>query len=149
MKRRQFICTAVASIALVGSTPTFATAAEMTVYKDPYCGCCGAWADAMRAAGYAVLIENVADMAEIKARYNIPSEAEGCHTAVIGNYVFEGHVPLEAVQQVLREKPAIAGLAVAGMPTGSLGMGDDPGASYDVMALNTDGSQDVYLRVRP
>ncbi|MBD9373684.1 DUF411 domain-containing protein [Rhizobium sp. ARZ01] len=149
MKRRQFLCSAVAvgSLLLVGSAR--AARESMVVYKDPNCGCCEAWAEAMKAAGYSVTIENVDDLDAIKQRYAIPAQLHGCHTAIVAGYYLEGHVPLESVTRLLAERPAIVGLAVPGMPAGSLGMGDDPRATYDVLAVAKDGSSTVYQEVRP
>jgi hypothetical protein len=148
MKRRQFICLAAAA-ALVPAAAS-ARDAAMTVHKDPYCGCCGAWASAYRMAGYKVETRDEEDMDAFKARLKVPKDVQGCHTAVVGGYYLEGHVPLEAAEKLLRERPALAGLAVAGMPKGSLGMGTDPEASYDVMAVPRDGSTPyVYMAVPP
>jgi hypothetical protein len=74
---------------------------------------------------------------------------QGCHTAVVAGYYLEGHVPVDAVKRLMAERPRIAGLAVPGMPAGSLGMGDDPKASYDVYAVNKDGTSILYQAVRP
>lgn len=128
---------------------TGAMAAEMVVYKSPYCGCCEEWAEALKASGIPLRMENIEDMDTLKASYKVPDDVWSCHTAVADGYVFEGHVPLEAVNRVLSEHPDITGIAVPGMPSGSLGMGEDPSASYDVIALNKDGSQSVYMEIRP
>jgi hypothetical protein len=130
-------------------TAVSAQAAEMVVYKDPYCGCCEEWAKALQAAGMPLRMEVVDDMDAVKAKWHVPEDAWSCHTAVADGYVFEGHVPLEAVKRVLTEKPEIVGVAVPGMPAGSLGMGDDPQAAYDVVAIGRDGGQSVYMEVRP
>ena len=89
-------------------------------------------------------------MNAVKAKLKVPSGLHGCHTAVVDGYYLEGHVPLEAALRLLQEKPALAGLAVAGMPKGSLGMGTDANASCDVMAVPKDGGRPyVYAAVRP
>lgn len=103
----------------------------------------------MEAAGFAVTVENVEDLDVIKRRFGISKAHEGCHTAWIDGYVVEGHVPLEAVEAMLRDGPDINGIAVAGIPRGSLGMGVDPNASYDVVAFRRDGTTDIVMRVRP
>ena len=82
-------------------------------------------------------------------QFAVPVDMQGCHTAILAGYYIEGHVPLEAITRLLAERPNIAGLAVPGMPSGSLGMGDDPGASYDVFAVGKDGVTGVYQAVRP
>jgi len=150
MKRREFIC--MAAVATSGLLPVAAAASEpkMTVHKDPYCGCCEAWAAAFEDAGFAVDVSNEEDMNAVKAKLKVPSRLQGCHTATVDGYYLEGHVPLDAALRLLQEKPALAGLAVAGMPKGSLGMGTDPGASYDVMAVpKNGGSSYVYAAIRP
>ena len=150
MNRRQFICAAAACF-VVGYAPSaHASQPTMTVYKDPTCDCCGAWASAIGEADIAVDVQEVEDINTIKRKYRVPKTLEGCHTAVIGGYFIEGHVPLEAVQRLLNESPAIAGLTVAGMPVGSLGMGDSPkGASYDVWSVGKSGDTAIYMSVRP
>lgn len=148
MKRRQFICMAASAVLLPGAA--VASMPKLVVHKDPYCGCCEAWASAFADAGFEVDLRNENDMDAIRARLKIPASIQGCHTATVNGYFLEGHVPLEAAQRLLAEKPALAGLAVADMPKGSLGMGTDPGASYDVMAVPKNGGAPyVYLAVRP
>lgn len=129
-----------------------APAAAMVVYKSPTCGCCSDWVDHMRANGFEVEPMDVPRYAELSARkveQGVPSELEACHTAVVGGYVIEGHVPAEVVARLLREKPDVKGLAVPGMPIGSPGMeGPDP-VAYDVIAFDEDGARTVYERVDP
>lgn len=111
---------------------------EVAIFKTPWCGCCQEWVEAIEAAGYSVKSTDIDDLAPIKKQAGIPKELEACHTAAIGNertYVIEGHVPLEAIDKLLNEQPDIRGIATPGMPTGSLGMGDDPDAVYDVFAF--------------
>ncbi|NTF31925.1 MULTISPECIES: DUF411 domain-containing protein [Rhizobium/Agrobacterium group] len=149
MNRRQFICSAVANVVAIRTLPAWASQLEMTVYKDPNCGCCKAWAQAMQNADFAVTIRDMDDLSSIKTKYGVPAAMQGCHTAVVGPYFVEGHVPLEAVEKLLKDAPDIAGLAVPGMPAGSLGMGDNPNAKYDVYAVGKTGSNSVYLQVLP
>lgn len=150
MRRRDFLFYGIAASTALMIQPASASEGEkMIVYKDPNCGCCHAWADAMTRAGFSVAIENVDDLDPVKSRFAIPPPMQGCHTAVVAGYFLEGHVPLEAVTRLLAERPDISGLAVPGMPWGSLGMGDDPAASYDVLALGKDGTSSVYQEVRP
>lgn len=149
MKRRQFLYSVVAagSISLIGVAR--AAGESMIVYKDPNCGCCHDWAEAMKMAGFSVRAKDVDDLNIIKERFAVPAEMQGCHTAVVAGYYLEGHVPVDAVKRLMAERPQIAGLAVPGMPAGSLGMGDDPKASYDVYAVNKDGTSILYQAVRP
>ena len=95
---------------------------KVSVVKDPDCGCCESWVDHMRSAGFEVEVSESTDMAAVKARFGVPEEMASCHTAVIDGYVIEGHVPADAVKQLLAEKPSARGLAVPGMPVGSPGM---------------------------
>ena len=114
----------------------------MLVYRDPECGCCEAWADIARDAGYAVTVENRADMPAVKARYGVPDELASCHTAIVGGYAIEGHVPMSHVAKLLRVRPGdIRGIAVPGMPRGSPGMEMPDGStdSFEVMAFAEGG----------
>lgn len=115
-----------------------------TLFKDPNCGCCSKWAEHMASHQLPLASENRSDMAAIKDKLQVPDKLRSCHTASIGGYVFEGHVPADLVQKVLREKPAIRGLAVAGMPQGSPGMETGVKQTYQVMAFDAKGKQWVY-----
>ncbi|MFP1630968.1 DUF411 domain-containing protein [Zhengella sp. ZM62] len=112
------------------------TGAPMTVYKSPWCGCCEVWADAVKAAGFAVEIRDTEDLEPVKAHAGVPDDMVACHTAMLDvdgrKYVVEGHVPLEAIDKLMSERPDIRGIAVPGMPQGSLGMGHDENARYTV-----------------
>lgn len=121
----------------------------MRVTKDPSCGCCGAWVDNVRGAGFAVQVVETANTNVVKDRLGVPAALRSCHTAEIGKYVLEGHVPVAAIQRLLREKPDGAGLAVAGMPVGSLGM-EAPGEPNDVydVVLFGEKTQRVFARYR-
>ncbi len=121
--------------------------AAMTVYRDPSCGCCKAWAEIAESAGYRVSLVDRNDMPAIKARLGVPEALSSCHTATVGDYVVEGHVPLEAVKRLISEKPAgIRGLGVAGMPRGSPGMEMPDGSTdpFQIMAFDAAGRTSVY-----
>ena len=107
----------------------------MTVFKTPWCGCCEAWTERMEAEGFAVTVRDLDDLDAIKKQAGVPDELQGCHTAVLDNYVLEGHVPVEAIDKLMREQPAVRGIAVPGMPQGAPGMGDDPQARYTVYSF--------------
>ncbi|OFW06289.1 MAG: hypothetical protein A3I61_07460 [Acidobacteria bacterium RIFCSPLOWO2_02_FULL_68_18] len=116
------------------------------VYKAPTCGCCANWVKHLQERGFTTQVTDTENIAEIKARHNIPARVQSCHTAVVGGYVIEGHVPAADVQRLLREKPAIVGLAVPGMPIGSPGM-EVPNMNpqkYDVMAFDKEGQLKVF-----
>ncbi|WP_299870227.1 DUF411 domain-containing protein [uncultured Hoeflea sp.] len=112
---------------------------HIMVFKTPWCGCCQSWVDAMKGAGYTVDTQDLEDLTAIKKQAGVTSELEACHTAVIGGerkYTLEGHVPIEAVEKLMSERPDIRGIATPGMPMGSLGMGYDPEAKYEVYAFS-------------
>jgi hypothetical protein len=95
---------------------------RMIVTKDPNCGCCGAWVAHIRSAGFAVEAVETSGMDRLKARLSVPQDLASCHTAEIGPYVIEGHVPADSIKRLLTERPKAKGLAVPGMPVGSPGM---------------------------
>ncbi|TFF17655.1 DUF411 domain-containing protein [Jiella endophytica] len=118
---------------------------HMTVVKSPTCGCCEAWVAIARKYGFEVETRDTDDLDTAKRLAGVPEPLRSCHTAEIGGYVVEGHVPMEAIEKLLSERPKIRGISVPGMPMGSPGMGDDPNARFDVHAFGTaDGSQPVF-----
>jgi hypothetical protein len=121
-------------------------APTLTVYKSPACGCCTKWVEHLRAAGYTVVARNVENLDPVKLRYGVPNGLESCHTAVAAGYVFEGHIPAEVIRKFLAERPAVAGLAVPGMPAGSPGMEGPRAEPYDVLAFDKDGTTSVYAK---
>ncbi|NUB14172.1 DUF411 domain-containing protein, partial [Azospirillum brasilense] len=117
---------AIAVRSLAGTSPASASSAakpEVMVWKSPTCGCCGGWVDHMRAAGFPVTVQEVNDVEPVKTRLGVPARLQSCHTALVGGYALEGHVPADSVQRLLRERPAAVGLAVPGMPHGYAGLG--------------------------
>ena len=102
--------------------PQSATVVE--VYKSPTCRCCSKWVEHTRQSGFTVRATDVldAELPSLKARYGVPSQAQSCHTALVGGYVIEGHVPAADVKRILTERPSLRGLAAIGMPRGSPGM---------------------------
>jgi hypothetical protein len=121
-----------------------ASALLAVVYKTPTCGCCAKWVDHLKANGYTVEVHDVEQVEPIKAEWGVPAGLASCHTAKVGGYVFEGHVPAEVIQRVLREKPRIAGVAVPGMPMGTPGMEGPYKDRYDVISFDRGGNQKVY-----
>ena len=138
MNRRTF---GLAALALTLSLPAFAQDTAMTVHKDPSCGCCTAWADLARQAGYAVTLVDSPDIGALKQQAGVPVALSSCHTAMVEGYVVEGHVPFDALARLLETRPGVTGIAVPGMPEGSPGMGDDPAARYDVVAWGGDAGE--------
>lgn len=98
------------------------SAAQFEVFKSPDCGCCQKWADALEANGHEVITYPVENLHKIKFDAGLPAELGACHTAFVDGYVVEGHVPIEAIDDLLKNKPNIKGIAVPGMPGESLGM---------------------------
>jgi len=131
------------AIALAGGCRNAgADATTVQVWKTPTCGCCSKWIDHLKAEGFAVEAQDLADLAATKAANGVPAELASCHTATVDGYVLEGHVPASDIRRLLGERPAIAGLAVPGMPLGSPGMEHpDPSSheAYQVMSFGAGG----------
>lgn len=121
-----------------------ADATPITVYASPSCGCCHQWVSHLEQNKFHVTVENVVDVAPIKRQFGVPESLWSCHTAMVHAYVIEGHVPADLIQRVMRERPAIAGLAVPGMPSGSPGMEGPRKDRYEVIAFARDGSTRTY-----
>lgn len=145
MKRRTFL---LSGAALVLTRPALADATPVIkVYKSPTCGCCTAWVEHVRQAGFTVEAQNVDQDAlyAFKDRLQIRPDLAGCHTAVVGDYFIEGHVPASDIERLLAERPSARGLTVPGMPMSSPGMGG-PGAgdTFDTLLVGSDGSTSVF-----
>ena len=120
-------------------------AEPITVWKTPNCGCCKDWVAHLRTSGFEVATHDVKDTATIRQRLGLPVKFASCHTAQLGAYVLEGHVPAQEIRRLMREKPKAVGLAVPGMPVGSPGMEmDGSREAYDVLLVLADGSSRVY-----
>ena len=121
--------------------------ADVAVFRNPGCGCCEAWAARMTDAGLAVTISDDAALDQRRAKLGIPADMAGCHLSLIGDQVFEGHVPPADIVAFLAAKTDALGLAVPGMPMGSPGMETGGRAeAYDVMMIGRDGSRSVFAR---
>lgn len=120
-------------------------AAPIHVYKNPDCGCCSAWVDHLKAAGFSVQVTETADASSVRKRFGMPERFAGCHTATLEGYVLEGHVPAADIKRLLATKPQAVGLSVPGMPVGSPGMevGDRRDA-YKVMLIDRGGEERVF-----
>ncbi len=122
---------------------------SMHIYKSPTCGCCGDWVDHVENNGFTTEITDTENMDAIKQKLGVRREFQSCHTAVIDDYVFEGHIPASIIQRFLQEKPSALGLAVPGMPIGSPGMEmGDRVDDFDVLIIRKDGSSAVYARIK-
>ncbi len=117
----------------------------VTVYKSATCGCCTGWKDHMVSSGYQVKVVNLGerDLAAIKRKYDIPRPLVTCHTAVVGDYFVEGHIPSKVIDRLLAEKPPIDGIAMAGMPSGSPGMPGPKNEIWKIYSLK-DGKVSEY-----
>ncbi len=131
-------------IAATASHP--ARAAEITVYKSPWCGCCEQWIDHLRAQGPRVAVQDMEDLDAIKKMARVPANLQSCHTAFVAGYVLEGHVPAADIARLLAQRPKARGLAVPGMPGGAPGMEGAAAEPYDVMLFQTDGGARVFSR---
>lgn len=144
MQRR----TLLQAMALSGALPglAFAKSETIDVYKSATCGCCTAWVEHLRANGFNVKTQDVPNTAAYRARFGIPAALGSCHTAMIGGYALEGHVPAREIRRLLAEKPKAVGLTVPGMPMGSPGMemADMPADAYDVLLVKKDGGHVVF-----
>ncbi len=146
MNRRRLLSlalgtTASATLPAIAAKPL----AQVDVFKNPSCGCCGAWVDHMKAAGFSVKVTLVEDTGEVRRRLGMPDRFGSCHTATVGSYTLEGHVPADEVKRLLISKPKAIGLAVPSMPPGSPGMEmgsrKDP---YNVFLIDKDGRETVF-----
>jgi hypothetical protein len=126
--------------------PAAAPEVAAKVFLTPTCGCCGKWADHMTAANFKVTREVTTDLEAVPARQKVPVQVRSCHTAVIGPYVVEGHVPADVVRQLLKEQPKIVGITVPNMPIGSPGMEGPNPRSYSILAIKADGTTYEYAR---
>ncbi len=139
---------AAVALAFVGFTPNKEVSAlpQVVVYKSPTCGCCNKWVRHLRDNGFQVQAYNRRDMAVVKREVGVPDGLTSCHTAKVGKYIVEGHVPADLISKMLREKPDIAGLSVPGMPMGSPGMEGPVRDRYSVIAFGDNGSKSVYAQ---
>jgi hypothetical protein len=150
--RRSFIQAAAASAAGLLALPALAAASAadtpITVYKTPTCGCCKLWVEHLSKNGFAPKTHDLNDLSETKDTFGVPDALRSCHTAIVGRFVIEGHVPADLITKLIADKTTnILGLAVPGMPAGSPGM-EVPGRKdpYDVIAFTRDGKRTVYAK---
>jgi hypothetical protein len=150
---KRFIFPAVLA-AVVGAGVTQIVLAQsappVAVVKDPGCGCCTKWVAHLEEAGFKATVTESAAIDALKDSKGVPRAARSCHTATVGGYVIEGHVPAADIKRLLKERPSVVGLAVPGMPAGSPGM-EVPGgrvAPYDVIAFDKTGKTSVFASHR-
>ncbi len=150
LQRRRFV----AALAAACATPAFAVqngAPLVEVWKDPSCGCCKDWIKHLEANGFAVRVFETGNTAQ-RGRLGMPAKLGSCHTALVGGYVVEGHVPAREIRRLLKDRPNALGLAVPAMPIGSPGMdGPEYGGRrdpYDVLLVQTSGASRVFQSYR-
>jgi hypothetical protein len=143
MKRKTFIYALLAAPLLIPQRSA-AAAPLVSVFKDPNCGCCGKWVEHLRTSGFQVSVQEVRDLATYRRKFGVPDALASCHTATIGDYVVEGHVPVREIQRILKERPKAKGLAVPGMPLGSPGMESAKTQAYSVLLFDVNGRETVY-----
>ena len=131
------------------STRGAAKKPHVVVYKSPTCGCCAKWAEHVNAAGFTSETTNMPDVSPIKVKHGVPPQLASCHTSLVGGYVIEGHVPAEDIRRLLRERPAIVGLAAPGMPAGSPGMDIPNSPPYQVLTFDKQGRTTVFATHSP
>ena len=145
--RRRSLLLAAAAVPLARAMPASAAPAAVQVFRNPSCGCCGAWIEHLQAAGFNVSVREVEDLVPVRRQLGLPERYASCHTATVGGYVLEGHVPAADVKRLLASKPVALGLAVPGMPLGSPGM--EAGGrqqAYDVLLVDRDGQARMFNR---
>lgn len=132
---------------LVGAGSAWAqSATQVEVFKSPYCGCCEKWIEHMQKNGFKVNSHNVNDVPAARKSLGMPDRVGSCHTAKVGGYLIEGHVPAADIQRLLKEKPRAVGLAAPGMPQGSPGMETATHVPYETLLVQADGSTTVFAK---
>jgi len=132
---------------LVGAGSAWAqSATQVEVFKSPYCGCCEKWIEHMQKNGFKVNAHNVNDVPAARKSLGMPDRVGSCHTAKVGGYLIEGHVPVADIQRLLKEKPKAVGLAAPGMPQGSPGMETATPVPYETLLVQADGSTTVFAK---
>lgn len=143
MERREFVmllaATASAPALLISRNARAAPPIQATLYKNPQCSCCEGYAQYLEKSGFKVDVKPTNDLAEISRNAGVPEDLEGCHTMFVGDYVVDGHVPVDVIRKLLAEKPAIAGITLPGMPSGSPGMTGSKTETWTIYAVTKDG----------
>ena len=142
--KRIILAVLLAKLAWAG-TVMAQTAPQVEIYKNPYYGCCNKWTEHMQKNGFKVVTHEVDNVPATRKRLGMPERLGSCHTAKVGNYLLEGHVPAADVRRLLKEKPRALGLAVPGMPPGSPGMDVPKSPPYETLLVQSDGSTRVFV----
>jgi hypothetical protein len=126
------------------SSGALAEEPTITVYKSPTCGCCSKWVAHLEENDFAVEAVDMTDLRMVKSMAGIAPEHASCHTARVGDYVIEGHVPADDIRRLLEERPDARGLTVPGMPLGSPGMESPQPEHYEVLLIDKEGKTTVF-----
>jgi hypothetical protein len=134
---------------LVGRAAIAAGSAKppIALFKNPGCGCCEEYAAYLRQHGFTITVRETDKLADMSTKAGIPAELEGCHIAFFGGYVVSGHVPIEAIDKLLAERPQFKGLALPGMPLGSPGMSGAKQEPFKVYAFGPDSKAELYMTI--
>jgi hypothetical protein len=148
LTRRGFLAGA-AGVVLLGRRPEWLAlkpATPITIYKSKSCGCCTKWVEYLTSEGFEPRVHDEEAMDQLKDELGVPQPVRSCHTAIVGTYLIEGHVPASDIRRLLAERPKAAGLAAPGMPPRSPGMAPagSPIGGYDVLLFQSDGSSRVF-----
>ncbi|PRD45611.1 metal-binding protein [Phyllobacterium phragmitis] len=142
-----FAKTLVLASLLSSIVPAMAGEKDVTLYKDPQCGCCASYADYLKENGFNVTTKPTGDVPAMSLKAGIPEGSEGCHLSFIDGYVVSGHVPVGVVNKLLTERPDIKGVTLPGMPMGSPGMGGTKKAPFEILEISKSGDiGGVYAR---
>lgn len=159
MTQRKIFITATIGFALLGSLIYFsqigskgsiintAQGKTITVYKSPTCGCCEKHVAYLRRSGFTVEVKDEQNIGSIKEQFGVPQEIASCHTAVLGEYIIEGHMPIEAIEKLIQDQPLIKGIALPGMPSGSPGMPGSKEGIFKIISFTKNGDQNVFQEI--
>ncbi|MBS3647291.1 DUF411 domain-containing protein [Pseudaminobacter sp. 19-2017] len=144
---RKLLNTLALTVFAWSAAPALAGENDVTLYKNPQCGCCEGYADYLRENGFTVTTKPTHDLAEMSRKAGIPDEFQGCHLSFIDGYVVSGHVPVGTIRKLLTERPAIGGVTLPGMPLGSPGMSGTKDAPFEMLEITKSGTVGgVYSR---
>jgi hypothetical protein len=148
MKTFKYLPILALALLIAGCNSNAAPKEKITLYKSYTCGCCNGWKEHMESNGYKIDVVNMEDkdMPAIKSKYKVSKTLQSCHTAIIGDYIVEGHIPSKVIDKLLAEKPAIDGIGMAGMPSGSPGMPGPKNETWKIYSMK-DGKISLYEKL--
>lgn len=135
-----------ASLAFIPVSRAVEAGPEIIVFRTPTCSCCDGWAGTLEQAGFRVRVVDARNIESVREDAGVPVALRSCHTARVGHYIIEGHVPAADIERLLKQEPRVAGLAVAGMPAGSPGMEGPSPQHYTVLSFTRAGAERVFAR---